>query len=151
MKRSSSTTRRGEAGEGKVIPALIIIGLVGFFYGLWVYGPLYFDRMEVGSKCQEALNETWLASDVEVTRIKYLGHLRRLGTEEIDVDGVMEQVQIHDPDEEDLIIEIDELADPPVLSIDYSWSRWVILPLLGDEKEFLFNVYCEVTTAAPTY
>ncbi|RMG15371.1 MAG: hypothetical protein D6729_12490 [Deltaproteobacteria bacterium] len=134
-----------------VIGLLLLAGLIGGGYFLYVYAPLFLDNLDAKSECEKALNETWRYKDPEVTRERFVRNVRRVRTIEVEDEGVVEEVPAIDPEPEDVYVELDETVEPPMLRLDYSYTRTVTAPLLNKQWSFDFSVHCEQDTGAVKY
>jgi len=130
-------------GEVKFTTLLFLAAVVGGGFFVAVYGPLYIDNYSAGEKCREAVNETWRNRDEENTRQMFLKKVRRVALVDALVDGAVQQVPAINPNERDVIVELNEVAEPPYLRLTYDYSRIGRFPVINKEREFFFRVECE--------
>lgn len=139
--------RRDETGKVKFLTVVILAALAGGGYYLAMWGPLFLDHLEVKKRCEESVNSTWRYHDTGKTRSSFLAKIHAIKKIDVDVGGVTEQRPAIDPDDRDVQVELDTIADPPILSIDAAYPRTVKMPFLDREKTFWFDVHCEVDTS----
>ncbi len=140
--RFSIGRRIGQDGKVNFLTLLLIAGVLAAGYAGYVYVPLYLQNMDVNHRCQEALNSTWRHFSAQRTKDDVLRRIHAIDTIEKEIGGDVRTLPAIDPGD-NIDVRIDQSVSPRVLSIDMSYEREVILPLLGSPHSFFFSVYCE--------
>jgi len=142
---SRSVRRLDQHGGASWITYLLLIAVVGGGYLLWAYAPVYLDNYAAGSRCEEVINATWRYQDEAKTGEAMRRKLAALAKDTVEENGELIKVPAIDPEESDLVVEIDNSVVPPVMSIDVYYTRTVVLPLLKKARNKSFHVHCEIT------
>jgi len=134
---------KNQRGRMQIMTMLLLLGLTVGVYLFVVYTPIYLDHFNAKSKCDETVKSTWRMEDENKTRemlhrlVEKVVTVKEMqGDEEVSVPGI-------DPQDEDTDVEIDRTQTPPLLIVDFAYSRVIKFPLIKKERLSWFKVHCE--------
>jgi hypothetical protein len=120
---------RGERGGISWVTLLLLLGLSGCGYGLWVWAPIYFENYTVKQVVRDYLNQAVKNRDDDGLRHNMVLKIRSLSQrDEVDAYGKVSHVPSVQLDERDVTWERDMRSQPPMLRVAFEYERQVEWP-----------------------
>ncbi len=140
-RRTSPRSRPLDARGGVSWVALVLlVGLTAAVYLGWVWVPVYLLEFEVNHVVHDYMNQAVKDRDDAGLREKMVRKIRSLDEMEEGRDGRAGKVPAVDLRVEDVAWERDASQDPPVLHVQFEWTRRVAYPFLDRATDAIFQI-----------
>ncbi len=147
-----SGARRAERGAVTWVTLLLLAGLAGGAYWLWVWGPVYVVHYEVKQVVHEYINQAVRdRRDAELVQnmVHKLETLALVDGE--DASGAPVRVPAVVVDPADVTWERDASAEPPTLHVAFQYERSVAYPFLDRTGTRVFTVDIDGDLSRPDW
>jgi hypothetical protein len=152
MNRAIARPLTGPKGQISLVSLVLLLGLASGAYLAYVWGPIWIVHYEVKQVVRDHMNQAVRnRADAQLvermtSRIRALDKIERL-----DERGRATKVPAVDLRANDVTWERDTSAQPPVLRVNFSYTREITYPWLERTAEETFEVDLENDLSVPTW